>query len=197
MGLLPLRLVSAWPGEIGRAMGALLFTGRLGPLALSQSSGFQLGGATAGQTALATALGLAFQLAAGLALFWLAEQPRRTRLFLFGLAGSAGLAAILPPLSTVSAAELGAALALGLLGWWRNDVAPRLGLQFLAGVMVTTPLAELRPELLSTGRAAGAVGILTSQSGIPALAWALLIAVAIGAGLFILLRDKPAKVRPA
>jgi zinc transporter ZupT len=195
LGLWPLRLVAAWPGEIGRAVGALLCTGRLGPLALSQSAGFQLNGATANQLALATALGLVAQLAAGLALFWLAERPRPARALLFALAGCCGLAALLPPQSTVSAAELGAALALALLGWWRSDAAPRVGLQFLAGVMVISPLAELRPELLSTGRASGAVGILTSQSGVPSAAWALLIAAFIVAGLFVLLRHNPGKVR--
>jgi hypothetical protein len=164
LGLLPLRLVAAWPGEIGRAVGSLLVTGRLGPLALSQATDFQIRGVTPGQQALASALGLVTQLAAGLALFWLAEQAGRP------------------------------------WPWPRargGEVVGRTGLQFLAGAMVTAPLADLRPALLSIGRASGPVAILESQSGIPALVWALLIVALVVTGLVILLRGKPGKVRAA
>jgi hypothetical protein len=139
LGLRPLRLVSDWPGEIGRALGSLLFAGHLGPIAL---------------------LGLIAQLAAGLALFWLAEQVRWPKL----------------P---------------------NGEVAARTGLQLLAGAMVTGPLADLRPELLSIGRPGGPVAILEAQSGIPSLVWALLIAALVVAGLWLLLPGKPAKVRAA
>ena len=212
LGLWPLRLVADWPDEIGRAVGSLLFAGRLGPLALSQATDFQIRGATLSQQALANALGLVAQLAAGLALFWQAEREGRARLLLLILAGCTGLAAILPPLSH-GAYELGAALSMALAGSWpagwksaqermpelfpSPDVVPRTGLQFLAGAMVTTPLADLRPSLLSIGRASGPVAILEAQSGIPAWVWALLIAALVVTGLVILLRDKPGKVRPA
>jgi len=166
LGLLPLRLVSDWPGEIGRAVGSLLFTGRLGPLALSQATDFQVRGATQSQQALANALGLVVQLAAGLALFWLAEQTRWTRLVTLFLRG-------------------------------RGEVVARMGMQFVAGAMVTAPLAGLRPALLSIGRPSGPVAILESQSGIPAVVWALLIAASVVTGLVILLRGKPGKVRAA
>jgi len=178
LGLWPLRLVSAWPGEIGRAVGSLLLTGRLGPLALSQATDFQIRGATPSQQALANALGLVAQLAAGLALFWLAEQgaPARTPELLRT-----------PELRRT--AELLRAPEL-------RRTAELLA-QFLAGAMVTAPLADLRPALLSIGRSSGPVVILESQSGIPALVWALLIVALVVTGLVILLRGKPGKVRAA
>jgi len=197
LGLWPLRLVAAWPGEIGRAVGGLIFAGRLGPLALSQASELELRGPAGRQWALAIDLGLLVQLAAGLALFWLAERPKLARWVLLTLAGAAGLAAIVPPMSAVSAAELGAALALALAAASSNEVAPGLGARFLAGAMVASPIADIRPALLFIGRPLGPVSTLESQSGIPAVIWALLIAAGVVVGLLLLLRAKPAKVRPA
>jgi len=194
-GLWPLRLVSAWPGEIGRGLGGLLFVGQLGSLALSRAGDFAVAGSPGARTA-AAALGLVVQLAAGLVFFRLAEQPSRARLVLLVLAACAAVAAIVPPLSAANAAELGAAVVLAVLGSWRDEIAPRTGLQFLAGVMVTAPLAELRPALLSLGRASGSIAALDSGTGVPALVWALLATAATGAGLAVWLRDKPAKVRP-
>jgi hypothetical protein len=195
-GLWPLRLVSEWPAELGRAIAGLLFAGQLGPLALSKAGELAAAGSP-GTRAIVSGVGLAVQLAAAVVFFGLAERPQPARLSLFVLGACALVAGLVPPAaSAVSVAELGAALALGLGALWRNEAAARLELQFLAGVMITAPLADLRPLLLSIGRAGGDVGVLAAATGLPAVLWGVLATAAAGAALALWAKDKPAKVSP-
>ena len=190
LGLWPLRLIAAWPAEVGRALGNLFTAGRFAPLALGQSMDLQLLGATVAGRALAAALGIVTQIACAVGLLWLADRAAWSRRF-FGLVAAAALiAAFLPPSSPVTAAEVGLALVCGVLAAVPSNVPRVLALTLIAGTAGTAPLADLRPVWLSTGRVQGPLAALEAVSGVAASAFAFLAFALFAAAVFALTRAR-------
>ena len=197
MGLWPLRLVANWPGALGRALGNLFAGGKFGPLALGQAPDRTSATSPAGRAA-GVVLGLALQIAAACALVWLANQPLWARRFLAALAAAFAIAAMAPPSGLVTTAEVGGAIACAALAAVSAPESRSLALLLIAGVVGTTPLAELRPVFLGLGRAQGSVAVLETATGIAAAVFALLATAAFaGAVFFLLARLEPPAAAPA